>query len=111
LSLIFSRLRGPPPVARECVVLFCVAPRLSVSIAPNHAQLIVSSRFMTAADLAEYLQVSRTTVYKLMKREKGRGFPAVKLGREWLVDLEQVQNWMVQVIEHRKKRKVRGNHR
>jgi excisionase family DNA binding protein len=66
---------------------------------------------MTAADLAEYLQVSRTTVYKLMKREKGRGFPAVKLGREWLVDLEQVQNWMVQVIEHRKKRKAPGNPR
>lgn len=58
---------------------------------------------MTAADLAEYLQVSRATVYKLMRREKGSGFPAVKLANHWLVDLEEVQNWMVRVLEPRKR--------
>ncbi|MHB8381113.1 MAG: helix-turn-helix domain-containing protein [Candidatus Binataceae bacterium] len=59
---------------------------------------------MTPADLAEYLRVSRATVYKLMKREKRSGFPAVKLGRKWLIDLDQVQNWLVQVLEGRQSR-------
>jgi excisionase family DNA binding protein len=58
---------------------------------------------MTAGDLAEYLQVSRATVYRLMKREKDNGFPAVKLRGRWLVDLEQLQNWFVQVVEGREK--------
>jgi excisionase family DNA binding protein len=56
-------------------------------------------KFLTIEDLAEMLQVTRTTIYNLKKK----GLPFIKLGRNIRFDRDEVIEWVksnrVQILE------------
>ena len=47
-------------------------------------------KFLTIEDLAEMLQVTRTTIYNL----KNKGLPFIKLGKNIRFDQEEVIDWI-----------------
>lgn len=47
-------------------------------------------KFLTVEDVAEMLQVTRTTIYNLKKK----GLPFIKLGKNIRFDQEQVVEWV-----------------
>jgi excisionase family DNA binding protein len=50
----------------------------------------VPVRMLTAQELAVYLRVNRSTVYRLLKQGKLPGF---RIGSEWRFQLEEVDRW------------------
>lgn len=53
----------------------------------------MDDQLMTVQDLAEYLQVSVKTIYRLM--EHGN-FPATKIGHQWRFDKTSIDAWIQQ---------------
>lgn len=47
-------------------------------------------KFLTVEDVAEMLQVTRTTIYNLKKK----GLPFIKLGKNIRFDQEEVVEWV-----------------
>jgi excisionase family DNA binding protein len=56
---------------------------------PRHAA--APSRIMTVAELAQYLQVHPTTLYKLVRRHQ---IPAFKIGADYRFDRDAIEKWM-----------------
>jgi excisionase family DNA binding protein len=48
-------------------------------------------RIMTIAEVAEYLQVHRSTIYRLV--HKGQ-IPAFKIGSDYRFDRDAIEKWM-----------------
>ncbi len=48
-------------------------------------------RLMTIEEVAEYMQVSRFTVYRLSKEQS---IPATKIGRQWRFSKEEIDRWL-----------------
>jgi excisionase family DNA binding protein len=46
---------------------------------------------MTLDEVAQYLHVHASTVYRLLK---GRGIPAFKVGSDWRFNMESIDRWM-----------------
>jgi len=47
---------------------------------------------MTVEDVAEYLQVHPSTIYRLLKRKR---IPAFKLGSDWRFNRESIDHWRI----------------
>ena len=47
---------------------------------------------LTVTELAEYLRVHRTTIYRLLRARK---LPAFKVGSDWRFNREQIDEWRV----------------
>jgi len=47
-------------------------------------------RLLTIKEVAAYLQVSQTTIYRLVRRSQ---IPALKLGGDWRFNIESIDNW------------------
>jgi len=47
-------------------------------------------RILTVTDLSEYLQIHRTTIYRMLK--EGR-LPAFRVGSDWRFSLEAIEQW------------------
>ena len=47
-------------------------------------------RILTVAEAADYLRVSRITVYRLLA---SRRLPGFKVGAAWRLDREQIERW------------------
>ena len=45
---------------------------------------------LTLENVAEYLRVHPSTIYRLLKR---RQLPAFKIGRDWRFSLESIDQW------------------
>jgi excisionase family DNA binding protein len=45
---------------------------------------------LTAQELAVYLRVNRSTVYRLLKKKQLPGF---RIGSEWRFQIEEVNRW------------------
>jgi len=56
------------------------------------------SDVMTLQQLAVYLCIPRSTIYRLV--QTGR-LPAFKVGRQWRVSLKVVQNYLIQNYERK----------
>ena len=56
---------------------------------------------MSIPELAKYLQVSQSKLYRLTRAKRTIGFPAYKVGYRWWVDLDKFQDWMVDKFERR----------
>jgi excisionase family DNA binding protein len=50
-------------------------------------------KVMTMDQVAEYLRIYRTTIYRLIKRHK---IPAFRVGRNWRFNIEDVNRWLQQ---------------
>ncbi len=48
-------------------------------------------RLLTIDEVADYMQVSRFTVYRLAK---DRAIPATKIGRQWRFQKEEIDRWV-----------------
>ena len=49
------------------------------------------SNLMTIEEVAEYLRVHTSTVYRLVRQG---ALPAVKIGKQWRVDRETLAEWL-----------------
>jgi excisionase family DNA binding protein len=50
----------------------------------------ILARLLTVDEVADYLRVSRSTVYRLLKRNQ---LPAFKIGNDWRFDVEEIDRW------------------
>lgn len=50
-----------------------------------------SSGVLTITELAEYLRISRSTLYKLVREG---GIPCQKIGRHWRFRKESIDRWL-----------------
>jgi excisionase family DNA binding protein len=48
---------------------------------------------ITVSELADYLRIHRSTIYRLLKKGQLPGF---KIGSDWRFNLEEVENWRIQ---------------
>lgn len=48
------------------------------------------NRMLTAQELAAYLRVNRSTIYRLLKKGKLPGF---RIGSEWRFQMDEVNRW------------------
>ena len=48
--------------------------------------------YLTIPEVAAYFRISRSQVYKLAKKPS---FPAVKLGKQWRINKEELNKWFV----------------
>ena len=57
---------------------------------PRH----VATRVLTVSELADYLRVHPSTIFRLLKRKE---LPAFKVGGDWrftMEEIERVQHWL-----------------
>jgi len=47
-------------------------------------------KVLTVKDVADYLQVHTSTIYRLLRR---RGIPAFKVGTDWRFNIESIDEW------------------
>jgi excisionase family DNA binding protein len=50
-------------------------------------------KVITIGELAEYLRVHRSTLYRLLKRQQ---LPAFKIGSDWRFNVEAIDEWRMQ---------------
>jgi excisionase family DNA binding protein len=51
------------------------------------------ARVLTVGELASYLRVHRSTVYRLLKKQQLPGF---KIGSDWRFNVEAIDQWRMQ---------------
>jgi len=51
------------------------------------------AKVLTVGELAEYLRIHRSTVYRLLKR---RQLPSFKIGSDWRFNVEAIDEWRMQ---------------
>ena len=49
-------------------------------------------RILTVRELAGYLRVHQTTVYRLLREQK---LPAFRVGADWRFNREAIERWMI----------------
>jgi excisionase family DNA binding protein len=59
----------------------------------------IAPAVMTVTDLARYLKVHPSTVYRLLRTGQ---LPAFKVGSDWRFNVEEINRW---VVKHEAKRK------
>jgi excisionase family DNA binding protein len=52
-----------------------------------------SARVMTLNELADFLRVHPSTIYRLLKRG---GLPAFKVGSDWRFNSESIDRWLIE---------------
>ena len=52
-----------------------------------------STKVLTVNELAEYLRVHRSTIYRLLKKGQLPGF---KIGSDWRFNVEAIDEWRLQ---------------
>ena len=62
-----------------------MAPHSKSPTAPPHPDV------MTIAELATYLRCNKSTIYRLIKRER---LPAFRIGSDWRFKRELIEKWM-----------------
>lgn len=50
-------------------------------------------RLMTVKDLTEYLQLSQSSIYQLIRKSS---IPVMKIGRQWRFRKEEIDKWLGQ---------------
>jgi excisionase family DNA binding protein len=50
----------------------------------------LANQMLTAQELAAYLRVNRSTVYRLLKKKQLPGF---RIGSEWRFQIDEVNRW------------------
>jgi excisionase family DNA binding protein len=53
---------------------------------------ITEPRVLTVRELAGYLRVHQTTVYRLLREHK---LPAFRVGADWRFNREAIERWMI----------------
>lgn len=56
-------------------------------------------RTMTIAELADYFETSPVEVRRLFRSRRKAGFPRFKNGNKWCANLEDVQDWLLAMVD------------
>jgi excisionase family DNA binding protein len=64
--------------------------RLNSNRSERRRLTLVAPRFLTVRELAKYLRVHPSTVYRLLKAQQLPGF---RVGTEWRFSIEQINRW------------------
>ena len=80
------------PVANEAFLMVRKSQNPAVAMAAAEAldPSVLASQMLTAQELALYLRVNRSTVYRLLKK---RQLPGFRIGSEWRFQIEEVNRW------------------
>jgi hypothetical protein len=54
---------------------------------------------VTIAQLADYFETSPVEVRRLFRSCRKAGFPRFKAGGKWCANLEDVQDWLLAIVE------------
>jgi excisionase family DNA binding protein len=57
-----------------------------------------ASRILTLENVAQYLRVHPSTIYRLLKKKQ---LPAFKVGRDWRFNLESIDRWRAEAERSR----------
>lgn len=60
-------------------------------------KLMINNELMTMEDLAEYLKVTRRTIYDWLKHNK---IPALKLVGQWRFKKNKIDEWLEEQSRH-----------
>ena len=60
-------------------------------LTPRKGMVVMEERLLTVEQLAEYLQVSAKTVYRLIHRKE---IPCYKVANQWRFKWDVIQEWM-----------------
>ena len=64
---------------------------------------MIKKSYLTVEDVAKRFGVNVTTVYRLVQRG---ALPALKLGGQWRVSEEMLQNWVLTQVSGEQKRRL-----
>ncbi len=59
---------------------------------PAQPKSTTGPRVLTVRELAGYLRVHQTTVYRLLREHK---LPAFRVGADWRFNREEIERWMI----------------
>ena len=59
---------------------------------PTQSKPDLGPRVLTVRELAGYLRVHQTTVYRLLREQK---LPAFRVGADWRFNREAIERWMI----------------
>ena len=51
---------------------------------------MTQDKYLTVAELSEYLHIHRTTIYRMLREGKLPGF---RIGSDWRFSLEAIEEW------------------
>lgn len=54
--------------------------------------IMKDSRYLTVNEISEYLQIHKTTVYRMLRQ---RQLPGFRIGRDWRFNVEAVKQWQL----------------
>jgi excisionase family DNA binding protein len=52
---------------------------------------MTQGKYLTVAELSEFLHIHKTTIYRLLRQRKLPGF---RIGSDWRFSLEAVEEWV-----------------
>ena len=52
---------------------------------------MTQGKYLTVAELSEFLQIHKTTIYRLLRQRKLPGF---RIGSDWRFSLEAIEEWV-----------------
>ncbi|HSR58476.1 MAG TPA: helix-turn-helix domain-containing protein [Candidatus Binataceae bacterium] len=56
----------------------------------------MSKRVLTVKEVADYLHVHQSTIYRMLKRAQ---LPAFRVGSDWRFNIENIDRWRLQQID------------
>ena len=68
-------------------------PEEPMSLRRRNVTMPATAKVITVNELAEYLRVHRTTLYRLLKKGQLPGF---KIGSDWRFNIEAIDRWRQQ---------------
>lgn len=66
------------------------------------------ARVMTLEEVADYLRVHPSTIYRLLKKKQ---LPAFKVGSDWRFNLESIDKWRAEAEQGRSISGYTGKHK
>ena len=88
--------RSRPSAALGAHIAHASQPVRAVEPQPNHAPSFTRSDLLTANDVAEILQIKRTTALDYMRRGV---IPASKIGRRWYALRSRLDAYLADLFE------------
>lgn len=70
-------------------VIICY--RFMAKISPQKTASMTQGKWLTIDELAEYLKMGRTKLYRMAQ---DGGIPASKVGSQWRFDRDEIDEWM-----------------
>jgi excisionase family DNA binding protein len=101
---------GTHHLAAKSAIRYCKDSRFSPCNAPRSefTKKVMLEKLLTLEEVADYLNVDKFTVYRLLAEKE---LPAFKVGNQWRFKRKQIENWLGKHSNVRKKSVSKGDYR